>query len=467
MSRLLGLVDLWKLDGRVARGRFAVVGFGAFAVKFVIDRLVAGGAFHRAWLPWSYVVFPMRPGLPWNGLRGDEPIFAGTMLLVAIPFIWLGVTLTVRRLRDAGRPLWLVVLFFVPVVNILFLLLLCVIGTHPRAETRQAAPWPETRGPDVWIPRSKMGAALVAIGVTILVGLVFAAVSIQVMKTYGLGLFVAAPFCLGLFSVLVYSYHEGRTLGQCLAVSLVPVALLGGVLVVVAFEGLICIAMAAPFAAGLAAFGGVVGYGIQGGYWVAKGSPTMLSVVLLFTPMFAGVEQVLKPQPETFVVSSAIEVNAAPEAVWKEVVSFSEIAPPREMIFRAGIAYPIRAEMIGSGPGAVRHCVFSTGPFVEPIRIWDAPRLLQFGVTENPPPMQEITPYGNIKPPHLHGYFVSHQGQFLLSALPGGRTRLEGTTWYSHTMWPEMYWHWWSDYVIHRIHMRVLEHIREQVEMRR
>jgi hypothetical protein len=108
--------------------------------------------------------------------------------------------------------------------------------------------------------------------------------------------------------------------------------------------------------------------------------------------------------------------------------------------------------------------VFSTGAFVEPIEIWDEPRLLKFSVTENPAPMREITPYASIEPPHLHGYFVSHQGQFLLTPLPGGRTRLEGTTWYSHTIWPETYWHLWSDYIIHRIHVRVLEHIRAEAE---
>jgi hypothetical protein len=85
-------------------------------------------------------------------------------------------------------------------------------------------------------------------------------------------------------------------------------------------------------------------------------------------------------------------------------------------------------------------------------------------VTANPAPLHELTPYGHIEPRHLHGYFESHQGQFLLTELPGGRTRVEGTTWYSHSMWPETYWHWWSDYIIHRIHMRVLEHIRADVE---
>jgi hypothetical protein len=75
-----------------------------------------------------------------------------------------------------------------------------------------------------------------------------------------------------------------------------------------------------------------------------------------------------------------------------------------------------------------------------------------------------MSPYGNIQPPHLHGYFVSHQGQFLLTELPGGRTRLEGTTWYTDAIWPSAYWRIWSDYIIHRIHMRVLVHIKQEVE---
>jgi len=277
-------------------------------------------------------------------------------------------------------------------------------------------------------------------------------------------LFVALPFCLGLFSVLVYSYHEPRTFGACLTVSLVPIGLLGAVLLVVAIEGLICLVMAAPFALGLAALGGALGYAIQSGYWRNRDAPAMLSVVLLFTPTFLGVEHWVKPEAETFVVKTAIEVNAAPEVVWKKVVAFSEIAPPKEMLFLAGIAYPIRAEITGHGPGAVRNCIFSTGPFVEPIEVWDEPRLLRFDVTANPAPMQEWTPYAHIEPPHLHGYFVSEKGQFLLTPLVGGRTRLEGTTWYRHTMWPAAYWHLWSDYIIHRIHLRVLEHIRERSE---
>src|SRR4029078_3577693 len=102
---------------------------------------------------------------------------------------------------------------------------------------------------------------------------------------------------------------------------------------------------------------------------------------------------------------------------------------------------------------------FSTGPFVEPIKIWDEPRLLRFGVTKNPAPLEEWSPYGGILTKHLHGYLVSKQGQFRLQPLANGRTLLEGTTWYQHGLLPAAYWRWWSDAIIHRIHLRVLHHI--------
>ena len=93
----------------------------------------------------------------------------------------------------------------------------------------------------------------------------------------------------------------------------------------------------------------------------------------------------------------AFHPNATPQIC-------SEIPPPVEWIFRAGIAYPIRAEMRGSGSGAERYCVFSTGAFVEPIQAWDEPHRLKFSVTSNPPPLEEWTSYAHIEVPRLHGF---------------------------------------------------------------
>ncbi len=34
-------------------------------------------------------------------------------------------------------------------------------------------------------------------------------------------------------------------------------------------------------------------------------------------------------------------------------------------------------------------------------------------------------------------------------------------------MWPVAYWQLWSDYIIHRIHTRVLNHIKRNAEAQR
>ena len=61
-------------------------------------------------------------------------------------------------------------------------------------------------------------------------------------------------------------------------------------------------------------------------------------------------------------------------------------------------------------------------------------------------------------------FLVSSAGQFRLTALPGGRTRLEGTTLYRYHMWPAAYWQLWSDFIIGRIHLRVLNHVKSLSE---
>jgi uncharacterized membrane protein YhaH (DUF805 family) len=455
--------DLWRWDGKVSSGAYAAVGLIGVIIKHFLDRMIAAAFFPEHITLFNYWA-PLGKAARLNHLSTTEAKFLATLLLVSIPFLWVGVAMTVQRLRDAGRPVWLVALFFTPVVNVLFFLALCALPPAERAAEAEGAPWPGPQGLDSVIPHSALGSAVLAIFLTASIGLLFLLLGTEVLGAYGWGVFVALPFCLGMFSVLVYSYHEPRTWDNCLALSILPAVLIGAALIAIAMEGIVCILMAAPFGLGLSALGGALGYMIQAHHWRPKQTPAMLSIVFLIIPATFGIEHVAALKPPTFEVRTAIEVNAPPQKVWDQVVAFSEIAPPKELLFRAGIAFPIRAEMRGHGVGAVRHCVFSTGPFVEPIEVWDEPRLLKFAVTAVPEPLNELTPYGHIDAPHLHGYFVSEKGQFSLTALPGGRTRLEGTTWYRHTMWPAGYWRLWSDYIIHRIHLRVLEHIRAEAE---
>ena len=115
--------------------------------------------------------------------------------------------------------------------------------------------------------------------------------------------------------------------------------------------------------------------------------------------------------------------------------------------------------------GAIRHCEFTTGDFVEPITVWDAPRRLAFDVVSQPDPMTELSFWRHVHPPHLaEQSLMSRRGEFRLVDLGGGRTRLEGRTWYTFAMHPQAYWTLWSDLAIHKIHRRVLEHVKRLSE---
>jgi hypothetical protein len=165
-----------------------------------------------------------------------------------------------------------------------------------------------------------------------------------------------------------------------------------------------------------------------------------------------------------YCVVSSIDVAASPQDVWAHVVDFPPIASPEPWLFRLGIAGPKGARIDGRGVGAVRHCDFTTGSFVEPITVWDEPRRLAFDVTEQPEPMFELSPYRDLHPPHLDGAFRSTRGEFVLEPLEDGGTRLVGRTWYKLELAPHAYWTLWTDGIVHRIHARVLEHIKGLAE---
>jgi uncharacterized membrane protein YhaH (DUF805 family) len=450
----LKLDDLWKWTGEITRAPFAIWAVILFALKYNLDRVVLQVLFGRQWSVFSYFDQPF-PGIQYLS-PAQTPRELAALLLASLPFLWAGVILCIKRLRSAQFPSWLAVLFVVPILKWFLFVALALVPE--RAEDLNK---PEPRAS--WFPKSILGSAMLAVGIAVVFAIVATVISAYVLRDYGWGLFVGVPFCMGFFSALIHGARERRSLGESLVVALASVVIAGGAFLIFAFEGVICLVMAAPLALVLALLGGLAGHAIQATRR-ASVPPQVYGIPLLAVPLMLGTETGESGPPPLLETITAIEVKAPVETVWKHVIEFAELQPPKEMLFKLGIAYPIRAEIQGHGPGAVRNCIFSTGPFVEPIAVWDEPRLLKFSVSRNPAPLDEWTPYHEIHPPHLKGFLVSEQGQFRLIPLPGGYTRLEGTTWYHHTMWPVGYWQVWTDYIIHSIHRRVLRHIKELAE---
>jgi hypothetical protein len=301
----------------------------------------------------------------------------------------------------------------------------------------------------------------IAIGITVIVSGLLTLLGIYGIGEYGIALFVLTPLFLGAGPAIIYGSKRPVTRMQAFVFSMIALGVFAAILLVFAIEGVICIVMASPIAALLAWAGSLLGYVI-----VRKApgnNSATLSLILLagIIPSTAFIEK--DSEPELIAVTTSVEIDADAQTVWKNVVEFPMLPEPEEFIFKTGIAYPIDATIEGSGVGAVRHCNFSTGSFVEPITVWDEPRLLKFDVEECPAPMKELS-FWDIDAPHLHDYFVSRQGQFKLTELPNGKVLLEGTTWYYNNIKPSFYWEVWSDHIIHSIHERVLGHIKNTSE---
>jgi hypothetical protein len=444
------IVAVWVGSQPITRRVYVTHGLVLAAVKYLGDVVLVYAATGAAWTPADYArALPSL--LPESGHAREWLAFA--VVTWMLPFLAIGVTLTARRALDAGRSPWLSILFLVPYAN--YVLMATLSALPSRGQRDERPPAAPSRMTD-----STAGFLAGAAGV--IVALAAVGVGVSTIESYGGWLFIVTPFAMGACSAFLYNRGRDVTARQTTTLLVVTTFIAGSALLLVSLEGAICLVMAFPIALPLALLGGAVGR--QAAISApAQTSPAMF--MLLALPLTAAIE------PGTghavHEVRSSVIVDAPPGTVWPHVVAFREIPSPTDWVFRAGVAYPIRAHIDGSGVGAVRYCVFSTGSFIEPITRWEPGRRLSFDVAASPAPMDELSPYRDVSPPHLHGYLRSKRGEFRLIDLGDGRTRLEGSTWYEIEMAPEAYWRIFSDALIHRIHQRVLDHIKHEVELPR
>jgi hypothetical protein len=256
-------------------------------------------------------------------------------------------------------------------------------------------------------------------------------------------------------------YLKSGWMISCL-VSFVSILFLGLLILFCAIDGALCILMAFPLALIQAILGAIIGHYCSV-YFSEKTRNFLPLLGIALFPLLVAWEHSDETSLPVHKVATKLSIHAPLNTVWQHVISFSPITEDPNWLFQLGIAYPIQAKIDGQGVGAIRYCMFSTGPFVEPITKWDAPRSLEFGVSSNPAPMKELSFWPDLDTPHLHRTFTSNKGQFHLWEENGG-TVLEGTTWYTDHVLPDWYWHWISDYIVHQIHLRVLEHIKHESE---
>jgi len=452
MNPLRWLQVCFGLKAPVDRTTYAATGIGLAIFKYAAEAGVIGAFTGNTLTPTMFVSpsFSARAEV----LQGGPEWLGWALFLWSMPFIWIALSMSVRRAAAAGVDPWLGVTVLLPVVNLVTMAVLACLPDRPAAlPPPPAAPAAAASLRDPAVIRA-LAAALVVGFVTFLVG-------VYAFQTYGAVLFFGTPLVMGMVAGFLANRPTSRSTRSTMDVGVLVMFCAGGILLAFAFEGLICLMMAAPLVMPLSIAGSLLGK------WIAEATNATVArvfPVLVVLPLLAGAES-LTTSLTDYEVLTVVEVDAPPEAVWPHVVEFPDLPEPTDWFFRCGIACPMRARIEGAGVGAVRHCEFSTGDFVEPITVWDEPRRLAFDVREQPDPMIELSPWRHVHPPHLHDRSLkSRRGEFRLVDLGDGRTRLEGRTWYTFDMHPQAYWTLWAHFSIHRIHRRVLDHVKQLAE---
>ena len=390
------VVRTWFSLTRPVGPRFyAASGIGLALVKYTMDAMLVWLATGRLWTPLAY----LNPSLAAReAATGAPPQWAFWVLVLwSLPFYWIGISMTVRRTVEAGLAAAWSMLFFVPIVNYLYMILLCFL------------PASEATTPPSASRRDGLGGVFYSTAIGVLVGLAMMGLSVVWLRGYGAALFLGTPFVMGFVAALRFNRDAPRSALATLGVAYLTLVVVAGLIALLALEGLVCLLMEMPLALLLSSLGAVLGRQIALG-----GRPAAaVASLLVALPVLTGFEArgMRAPLRE---VSTAVDIDAPPESVWRNVIGIAELPPPGELVFRLGIAYPVRARIHGAGVGAVRTCEFSTGPFIEPITQWDPPRRLGFDVRSQPPTMEEWSPYRHVDAPHLVDGLRSERGEFRL-----------------------------------------------------
>jgi len=348
---------------------------------------------------------------------------------------------------------------------------------HPNDPTPGPALNPEAHRPvgplSTWelVRSSPWACAVLSIVLTGVLGCGLMWLSLGVFESYGPTLFCLSPVFCSFTAVILHRWARPEAGGRIWPVAWAVVgvmAMLASMVFLLASggEGLICVAMALPFALLMALVGAALGQAVVN----LDGRPNplpMLTAVLVLYPAAQEYEARTAEAPTPHLVRSQLVVNAPPARVW--AVLMQPVAyPPASGWFRAGVVYPTRtAFALDSATGQrTLVCHYSQGNARLPVVAWEPGRALTFAVPppHMPAPMRELSPYPQIHAPHLHGYFQVDSGTFRLRPLPGGRTVLEARTVYRHAIGPRTYWQLWSDYLLDAMHTQVLATLKTQAE---
>ena len=120
---------LFGISDRVGPVAYAISGFALMLLKYGVESFVIWVYTSTLFAPWDFLnpvlsicTEILQPAPEWT---------AWAWFIWTLPFLWIAISMSVRRVADAGASPWWGLVILVPVVNLIFMLAMCAAPTKP------------------------------------------------------------------------------------------------------------------------------------------------------------------------------------------------------------------------------------------------------------------------------------------------------------------------------------------------
>ena len=281
-----------------------------------------------------------------------------------------------------------------------------------------------------------------------------------------IGFLAFMPLIMGCLTVYFVEIRRHQPFWMWLLLPWVPLAGALGAALLVTLEGFICVVMFLPLALMLSSFGGVLG-GFAGRALRARRRRGFTMACVAVLPFItAGWERPVFHQLESRRVENVIDIQAAPEVVWRNIERVPAIGKdelPKTWAGRIGFPDPIEATLSHEGVGGVRNASFEHGlSFIETIDVWEPQQRLAFTIAANTDKIPPTTLDEHVR---VGGeYFDVLRGEYRLEPLSDGMTRLHLSSQQRLSTDFNWYAHLWTDAVMSDLQWRILQVIKQRCE---
>lgn len=233
-----------------------------------------------------------------------------------------------------------------------------------------------------------------------------------------------------------------------------------------AWEGLICIALWLPLFLVLALLGGLLA-GVVATIGVTRRARGTVACLIAALPLLVSPAELARsPASEVRTVRSSIDIRAEPATIWHAIATVRRFEADEHRFSWAhliGFPRPVAATLDGESVGGVRHATFEGGVvFEERITVWDPPHRLAFSIHADPDsiPMRTLDPHVTVG----GEFFDVLDGEYRLEPLPAGGIRLHLASRHRLSTRFNFYSALWTDFVMGDIQRYILARLATRCE---